>query len=73
MKPSPCKTGLHRKVRSGSSTKGWAFTISGPILVTQLGPCDPGNNRLKIVSRRNHLDQHRHADGTILLALHIRF
>ena len=52
---------------SGNSTKGWAFTISSPVLVTQLGPWDQGNNRLKTVSCRNHLDQPRHADGTSLL------
>jgi hypothetical protein len=38
-----------------------------PGLVTQLGPWDQRNNRLKTVSCRNHLDQHRHADGTSLL------
>ena len=52
---------------SGNSTKGRAFTISSPVLVTQLGPWDQGNNRLKTVSFRNHLDQPRHADGTSLL------
>jgi len=40
-----------------NSTKDWAFTISNPVLVTQLGPWDQGNNRLKTVSCRNHLDQ----------------
>jgi hypothetical protein len=38
-----------------------------PGLVTQLGPWDQHNNRLKTVSCRNHLDQHRRADGTSLL------
>ena len=46
---------------SGNSTKGSAFTISSP------GRWDQGNNRLKTVSCRNHLDQPRHADGTSLL------
>jgi hypothetical protein len=31
---------------SGNSTKGWAFTISSPVLVTQLGLWDQGNNGL---------------------------
>src|SRR5512132_3292386 len=52
---------------SSGSSKGWAFTVSSPVLVTQLGPWDQGNNRLKTVSCRNRLDQHRHADGTSLL------
>src|SRR4026209_2114150 len=30
-----------------NSTKGWAFTISSPVLVTQLGLWDQGNNGLK--------------------------
>jgi VPDSG-CTERM motif len=29
-----------------NSTKGWAFTISSPVLVTQLGLWDQGNNGL---------------------------
>ena len=31
---------------SQNSTKGWAFTISSPVLVTQLGLWDQGNNGL---------------------------
>jgi hypothetical protein len=31
---------------SGNSTKGWAFTISSPVHVTQLGLWDQGNNGL---------------------------
>ena len=46
--------------------KLWHLLSAAPVLVTQLGPWDQGDNRLKTVSCRNHLDQHRHADGTSL-------
>jgi hypothetical protein len=39
-------TTSHTEFSSRNSTKAWAFTISSPVLVTQLGLWDQGNNGL---------------------------